>query len=171
MKILYTAFFLTIFSWGELFLWKNGLLFPFTAFFLFYVTGALGWKTALGCGLFAGCALDFVSGNELPAALVLMMGSIAFSCFWLYRVRSDSILLHILPGGGIVLFAWIWSLLEYGSGFWKWGAVYPIALLVLDLFLGMIFLPLLILVLDTLNESLGLPLYSNAKLHLRERNG
>lgn len=168
VKVLYTAFFLTISSWGELILWKNGLFFPFMGFFLFYVCGVLGWKTALCWGVLAGCALDLITGNELPGALVNAVFGIAFSCFWFHRVKSDSILLHVLPGGGLVLFAWCWCLFEYGAGFWKWGEIFPIALLVLNLFLGMIFLPLLILALDTLNEKLGLPLYSNAKMHLQE---
>ena len=168
MKILYAAFFLTLFSWGELLLWKNGLHFPLTGFLLFYLAGAFSWKLALAGGILSGCALDFVAGNVLPIILLQGIAGILLSLFWLYKVKSDSVFLHIFPGGVLIVFAWCCALAEYGASFWKWGAVYPVAMLTLSIVPGVLFLPVMILLLDTLNENLGLPLYSNVKLHLRE---
>ena len=95
MKILYSAFFLTLFSWGELLLWKNGLHFPLTGLLLFYIAGAFSWKLALAGGILSGCALDFVAGNVLPIILLQGIAGILLSLFWLYKVKSDSVFLHI----------------------------------------------------------------------------
>ena len=168
IKILYTAFFLILAVLLELLLQSFGLFFPFAAFLIFYTATAFGWKGALFAALFASCGLDLAVGHSHPGTLPGFLLTILLSRFWLYKVESDSIVLHFIPGAFIPLFMWSGNIIFHWSHFYELPG--RLALLLGSTVCGMIYLPLLILILDTLNESMGLELYSNAKLDLERED-
>ena len=164
VKFFYIAFFLILSVLLELFLQSFGLSFPFAAFLLFYCATAFGWQAAVIGAVFGCCGLDLAVGHPYPSALPGFLLSILLSRFWLYKVESDSIFLHFIPGCIIPFFLWGGNILFHWSTFYELPS--RLALLLGCSVCGMVFLPFLILVLDTLNEAMGLDLYSNAKLFL-----
>ena len=167
VKFFYICFFLILAVPGELFLQSFGLSFPFAAFFIFYASTAFGWKYALFAAFAASCGLDLATGEAHFYSLAGLFITILLSRFWLYKVESDSIFLHIIPGGLIPFIMRGTSFIFHG-GTSLHEFLYNLAGLLGGIICGMIYLPLVILLLDTLNESMGLALYSNAKLELEK---
>lgn len=164
VKFFYIAFFLLLAILLELLLLSFGLFFPFAAFFIFYAATAFGWKEALAAAFFASCGLDLAVGHQHFYSLIGFIPVILLSRFWLYKIRSESIFLHFIPGGLIPLFMWGGRVIFHWSNFHELPT--RLALLLGSAVSGMIYLPLLILLLDTLNESMGMTLYTNQKLDL-----
>lgn len=164
IKFFYTSFFLILAVLLELLLQSFSLSFPFAAYLIFYTATAFGWKGAVCAALFASCGLDLAVGHTHPTSLPALILTILLSRFWLYKVESDSIFLHFIPGGIIPLFACAGNLIFHWSFFNELPG--RLALLSGSIVCGMIYLPVLIMLLDTLNESMGLELYVNRKLDL-----
>lgn len=167
VKFFYTSFFLILAVIGELLLRSFSLSFPFAAFLVFYTGTAFGCKYALFAAFAASCGLDLAAGEMHFYSLPGLILTLLLSRFWLYKVESDSIFLHIIPGCIIPLFMQAFPLLfRCGGNFHE--LLFRISGLIGSCVCAMIYLPLLILLLDTLNELMGLPLYSNAKLELQK---
>lgn len=164
VKFFYITFFLILAVLLELLLQSFSLSFPFAAFFLFYTATAFGWKGAVFAALFACCGLDLAVGHVHPTSLPGLLLTIFLSRFWLYKVESDSIFLHFVPGGIIPLFMWLDNIIFHWSFLYE--LLSRMALLSGSIVCGMVYLPVLILLLDTLNEAMGLELYVNKKLDL-----
>ena len=164
VKFFYIIFFLVLSVLLELFLQGFGLSFPFTAFFIFYIATSFGWKEALFAAVFASCGLDLAVGHLYFCSMAGFVLTIFLSRFWLYKVRSDSIILHFIPGGIIPLFQWGGNMFFHPARLASFGD--RLLLLPGNIAAGMIYLPLLILLLDTLHEAMGMELYANKKLFL-----
>ena len=169
VKIFYICFFLIPSVLAELLLQSFSLSFPFAAFLVFYTATAFGWKYALFAAFTASCGLDLAAGEPHFYSLAGFVLTILLSRFWLFKVESDSIFLHIIPGCLIPFIMKGTSFIFHGGSNLQ-EFLYDLAGLTGSTVCGMIYLPLLILLLDTLNESIALPLYSNAKLEL-EKDG
>ena len=83
--------------------------------------------------------------------------------FWLNKVESESILLNFLPGLAIPFLVWVPSVLFFAQNRWhvlleQFPGMFPTAVI------SGIWLPVMIFLLDMLNEKLALPLYTDAKM-------
>lgn len=167
-ETLYILFFTTFAVMLELLLRSFGLYLPFAALFLFYASIVFGYRAAGAAALLAACGLDFVSGSPHPWSLPAFALVIALSWFWLNKVESESIFLHALPGALIPFLVWSCRLIFHpASLFRNLSGQLPDA--VLASFLCAVLLPLEIYLFDTMNEKLGLNLYTDAKIRLHNK--
>lgn len=168
IQSVYIVFLTILCVLAELILRGFGLLFPIAAFFVFYVTTAFGPRPAFAAAILAAFGLDFAGGCGAlhPWSFLALSAVIGLSFFWLHQVESESILLHSIPGAAIPLIVWLLSLVflaEYR--FSSFAEQFPGV--ILASFLASILLPVMIFLLDTLNEKLGLDLYTDAKIKLK----
>ena len=164
-ETLYILFFTTFAVMLELLLRSFGLFLPFAALFLFYASIVFSCRTAGAAALLAACGLDFVSGSPHPWSLPAFALVIALSWFWLHKVESESIFLHVIPGALIPLAVWLCRLPFYPASLLS-NITSQLPDVVIASFLCAILLPLEIYLFDTMNEKLGLNLYTDAKIRL-----
>ena len=112
---IYLLFFTTFSVMLELILRSFGLYLPLAALFLFYAAIVFGYRAGAAAALLAACGLDFMSGNPHPYTLPAFGLVIALSWFWLNKVESESIFLHVIPGALIPLPAWFCTLLFFAA--------------------------------------------------------
>ena len=165
---IYLFFFTALAVTLELILRSFGLFLPLAGLLLFYMTVVFGYKTAGGLALLAACGLDFVSGSQHPNSLIAFSAVIGLSCFWLYRIESESIFLHIVPGGLIPLIAWLFALPFYPGSLFS-NLFYQLPGVIIAAFVCAFLLPVEIFLFDTLNEKLGFDLYTNAKIRIKSQ--
>ena len=169
IRFVYVFLFTGVFCVAELLLRNVGLFFPFCALFVFYTTTAFG----TGWGLFAAClggiSLDFTGvGAVHPWSVLIFALVVRLSQDWLSRVNSDSVLVNFLPGFGIPILVWLLSVLFFAQHRLtvlaeQFPSIFPASVF------GAIWLPVMIFLLDLLNERLSLPLFADAKLKKKTR--
>lgn len=167
IRFVYLIFLTVLSVFAELVLRPFGLFFPFAAFFVFYAATAFGPRLAFAAALLAACGLDFAgSGASHPWSFLALSAVIGLSYFWLHHVESESILLHSVPGAAIPFMVWLISLIFLSENFFSaFADQFPVV--ILASFLSTVLLPVMIYGLDTLNEKLGLELYTDAKINLK----
>ena len=167
IRFVYIVFLTVLSVFAELVLRSFGLFFPFAAFFVFYAATAFGPRPAFGAAFLAACGLDFAGGGAAhPWSFLALSAVIALSYLWLHHVESESILLHSVPGAAIPFIVWLFSLIFLSENlFSSFTDQFPG--MILASFLASVLLPAIIYGLDTLNERLGLELYTDAKINLK----
>ena len=165
---IYLVFFTTLAVTVELILRSFGLMLPLAAIFLFYAAIVFGYRAGLLAGLLAACGLDFMSGNPHPYTMIAFGLVIALSWFWLNKVESESILLHAVPGALIPPILWVCMLFFFTDSFFA-NLIQQMPGVVIASFFCAILLPLEIFLFDTMNEKLGIDLYTNAKIRLHNQ--
>ncbi|OQA88904.1 MAG: hypothetical protein BWY31_00089 [Lentisphaerae bacterium ADurb.Bin242] len=168
IRLVYIVFLTVLCVFAELVLRSFGLLFPFAAFFVFYAATAFGPRPAFAAAILAACGLDFAGGcgASHPWSFLALSAVIGLSFFWLHQVESESILLHSVPGAAIPFLVWLISLVFLSEHRFSAFAD-QLPGVILASFLASILLPVMIYALDTLNEKLGLDLYTDAKIKLK----
>ena len=168
-RFVYVFLFTGVFCLLEMILRNFGLYFPFCALFVFYAATAFGSGWGLTAACLGGLSLDFLSSGAAHPWSVLIFGlAVWLSQVWLRRVDSDSALLNFLPGFVIPVLVWLLSVLFFAQHRMtvlteQFPAVFPAS------FFGAVWLPVMIFLLDLLNERLSLPLFANAKLQNKTR--
>ncbi len=153
-----------IFCTAELLLRSFGLIFPFCALFIFYTATAFGTGRGILCACLGALTLDFIgTGASHPWSLLIFAFIAWMASFWLNKVESESILLNFLPGLAIPFLVWVPSVLFFAQNRWhvlleQFPGMFPTAVI------SGIWLPVMIFLLDMLNEKLALPLYTDAKM-------
>ncbi len=165
---IYILFFTTFSVTIELILRSFGLYLPLAALFLFYAAIVFGYRAGAAAALLAACGLDFMSGNPHPYALPAFGLVIALAWFWLNKVESESIFLHVVPGALIPLLAWFCTLLFFPDSLFP-NLFAQLPGVVIASFFCALLLPLEIFLFDTMNEKLGIDLYTNAKIRLHNQ--
>lgn len=164
-ETLYILFFTAFAVMLELILRSFGLFLPLAALFLFYAATVFGCRAAGAAALLAACGLDFVSGSPHLWSLPAFALVIAFSWFWLNRVESESILLHAVPGALIVPLIWLCRLPFFPDRLLL-NVLTQLPDVVTASVVCALLLPLEIYLFDTMNEKLGIDLYTDAKIRL-----
>lgn len=141
-----------------------GLLLPFTAIVLFYATVVFGPRLTFPAAVLTGLILDAFFGYKLPVSALTGCLAAALSLFWLYRVESDSLSLHAIPGVILPLLVYL-PLLFFCSGFA--GLIRRFPDLLLSALLSAFLLPGMILLMDFCTGFLGFDYYMNGKIRLR----
>ena len=109
-----------------------------------------------------------MSGNPHPYTLPAFGLVIALAWFWLNKVESESIFLHVVPGALIPLLAWFCTLLFFPDSLFP-NLFAQLPGVVIASFFCALLLPLEIFLFDTMNEKLGIDLYTNAKIRLHNQ--
>jgi len=166
IKIIYILLFTTAAVFLETALRTFGVILPLAAPFVFYCAVAFGPYYGAVTALLCGCGLDFLSGHTHPVTAVTLGFVVVFAMFWLHKVESESVSLHIVPGALLPLIAWL------PAAFFVSGTSFDQILshasdLVIACILSAFILPVGIVVLDALNKRLEIELYSNAKIRIR----
>ena len=167
-ETLYVIFFTVLAVACELILGSLGLFLPMTAVFLFYAAIVFGWRTGIWIAVIASCGLDLASGALLPRHLPGFIIVIALAWFWLNKVESESISLHLIPGALIAPAVWL-SILPFFPGSLFTNVFSQLPGVVTAAFCCAILLPLEIFIFDTMNEKLGIDLYTNVKMRLKNQ--
>lgn len=168
-RFVYIFLFTGVFCLPEMILRNFGLYFPFCALFVFYAAAAFGTGWGLTAACLGGIALDFLSSGAMHPWSVLIFALVVWlSQVWLHRVDSDSALLNFLPGFALPILVWLLSVLFFAQHRLamlteQFPVVFPAS------FFGALWLPVMIFLLDLLNEKLSLPLFENAKLQTKTR--
>lgn len=145
-------------------LFRNiGLFLPFTAMMIFYFTVLYGWRFGFVLGAVTGCICDMLCGYSFPVSTLSAFFVVALAVYWLYKVESDSLMLHMVPG--IILPFLVYPLSFCFAGWTMFLQLLPA--LILSSLVTTILLPLVILITDTISEHLYLPLYADVKIKMR----
>ena len=152
----------------ELILRSFGLSLPLAALFLFYAAIVFGYRAGAAAAILAACGLDFMAGNPHPYTLPAFGLVIALSWFWLNKVESESIFLHVIPGALIPPLVWL-CILPFFPGALLSNLFAQLPDIVIASFLCGLLLPLEIFLFDTMNEKLGIDLYTNVKIRLHNQ--
>ena len=153
----------------ELLLRNFGLFFPFCAVFVFYTATAFGPSWGFLAACLAALGLDSIGGGTAHPWSILIFSSVVYlAAVWLKRAESDSILMNFLPGLLIPPLVWLFSLLFFSQHFFpvlveQFPGIFPVSAF------SAIFLPLMIFLLDSLNDKLSLPLFTDVKLKQKMR--
>jgi hypothetical protein len=148
-----------------------GIWFPVCAYWTFYLAVASGWRSALLVAVLCGLFVDTLFRRAIPVSPLLLCACVGLAIFWLHRIESESIILHAVPGMMIPVIC----LVPFGilAAYYA-GDVDPIytwfANLVFAMMCGAVALPLSIFGLDSLANTLELPLYADARQKLADRS-
>ena len=153
----------------ELLLRNFGFFFPCCALFVFYAATAFGFSWGVGASCLGALGRDFAgAGASHPWSVLILIGIAYLAELWLQRVESDSVLVNFLPGLLIPLLVWLYSLIFFTQHFWtvlvkQLPVIFPVSVLCA------VCLPGMILLLDSLNEKLSLPLFADARQKRKSR--
>ena len=161
-RLVYVFLFTGIFCLPELFLRNLGLFFPCCALWIFYLAIAFGpgWGTV--AAVLGAVTLDGMSGAGQIWSLLIFAAVIGCAVFWIRQVESDSALVNLLPGIVIPLLVWCLSVVFFAqhllaTAIEQFPSIFP-AMVFCSLWM-----PLMIVLLDSINTLLSLPLYTNAR--------
>ena len=154
----------------EMLFGSYGIIIPFIAVMIFYLTMIYTLKIGISLAVIAGLILDILYGRMFYITPLTLSVISFFSIFWLRKGVVKSIHLQILPGGA-ASFIFTFPLLAinyflHASGFYLF--FINILILLLAIILGAILLPITIFILDAINTKLKINLYTNSKKRLNE---
>lgn len=164
-RLVYIFLLTGIFAVCEQFLRNLGLFFPFCALFIFYIAVAFGNKWGFAAICLAALALDLPgSGAAHPWSILIFLPVLFLAANWLKRAESDSVLMNFLPGLIIPAVVWFLSAVFFSGHFFhvlvkQLPMIFPVCAF------SALWLPILIFLLDNLNSTLSLPLFTDAKLN------
>ena len=147
-----------------------GVVVPFLAFGLFYISVVYGFKTGFVLSLIAGFILGILMGKStftLPCLLIIVT---IFAAYWVRKGVVKVIHLQVIPGV-VIAFIYAFPLLffnycSYDSGFLLF--LFKIIQLALSIIVAGILMPFFVLVLDVASEKLDIPTYKKAQKKILE---
>ena len=100
---------------AEVFAGSFGLVLPFSAMAVFYISGLYGWRSGILAGVVAGALLDLLYGRTLPLTAFPLASVGGFALLWTVRGSMKSYLMQVLPGvaTGLLISA---EIMLYSSG-------------------------------------------------------
>lgn len=148
-----------------------GLTIPFLACSIFYISVVYGFKIGFIISLLAGILIDSLLGRSyLISPFAFTVVSI-FASYWLRNGVLKLIGLQAIPGGIVALLYFgpllLTNYFVYDSGFFLF--LFKNLYLILSIAFGMLLMPILIILLDTFSDKLGLSLYVKAQKKLHEK--
>jgi hypothetical protein len=168
LPYIFLLMFISIFC--ELFFGSFGIIIPFAAVIIFYLTMIFNLQTGIILAVTAGFLIDILYGRMLFISPVTLSITAFFSIFWLRKGVVSRIHLQMLPGGTVsFIYAFplvIVNYFLYERGFF----LFFIDMLIVSsaVFFGAVLLPIVILLLDTVNAKLKINLYTDSKKKLNE---
>jgi hypothetical protein len=146
---------------------RMGLIIPFTAVSIFYLSITFGWKRGLWLSIIAGTVIDMLYGRSIIVTPYLMLFTVAASMFWLHKGDPVSILPNLIPGA-TAAFLVSFPLLAVNAYQTK-TYLENLYTLIISVVAGAVLLPLMIALFDYLAYKQGLPLYRKAKAAAMDR--
>ena len=103
---------------AEVFAGSFGLVLPFSAMAVFYISGLYGWRSGILAGVVAGVLLDLLYGRSLPLTAFPLASVGGLALLWTVRGSMKSYLMQVLPGAatGLLISTEI-MLYSTGGGF------------------------------------------------------
>jgi len=89
-----------------------GIIIPFTAFSIFYISITFSLKSGIFFGFIAGTVLDTLYGRTFLISPFLMAAVTILADYWLHQGEPDSTLLHFLPGAAVT-FIYVFPLMLF----------------------------------------------------------
>ena len=146
-----------------------GLLLPFTALSVFYLSVTHSVKIGILIGIIAGVILDMLYGREMMLSPFSMIIIALLGHYWLFQGEIDSLFMHFLPGAGIA-FVSVVPIVSYNVIFLNTSLSNFINCF-FAIIAGGIMLPFLIAILDHLAGITGLTQYKTAKQRMLDGMG
>ena len=168
LPYIFLLLFISIF-W-ELFFGSYGIIIPFAAIIIFYLSMIYNLKIGIILALIVGFLLDLLYGRTLYISPITLSLISLFSIFWLHKGVVKSIHLQMLPGS-IIAFIYTFPILVVNYFLYEGGfLIFSINILILlsAIILGAVLLPITIFLLDSINTKLKFDLYINSKKRLAE---
>lgn len=83
---------------AEVFVGSFGLVIPFSAMAVFYISGLYGWRSGILAAVVAGVLLDLLYGRVLPLTAISLACVSGLAFVWTVRGSMKSYLMQVLPG-------------------------------------------------------------------------
>jgi len=93
-----------------------GIIIPFTAFAIFYLSITYSLKSGIFFGFLAGTVLDTLYGRTFLISPFLMAAITLLADYWLHQGEPDSPFLHFLPGTAVT-FLYVFPLMLFNIVF------------------------------------------------------
>ena len=154
----------------ELFFGSYGIVIPFTAIIIFYLTMVYNLKAGIVLAIIVGFVLDILYTRTLFISPITLSLIAFFSFFWLHKGVVKSIHLQVFPGGTIS-FIYAFPLLVLNYFLYETGFLLffiNILNLLFIIIVGIVLLPVTILLLDSINAKLKINQYTDSKKRLAE---
>ncbi len=149
----------------EIFFGAYGLIVPFTAIAIFYLSITYNTKTGIILAIITGGILDISYGRYYCISPIVLSMVSLFALFWLKKGELKNIQLQIIPGASIGFIYALPSLAIkyclYEEGVYHFFV--NILILLLTIILGAILLPIVILIMDSINKKLKIKTYIPSK--------
>lgn len=167
---IFIVIFFSIFS--ELIFGYYGAFVPFTALAVYYISVVYDLKTGIFTAVIAGFVLDILLGRILLISPLVLILVVFFAKFWLYHGILKSLHLQIFPGIVVsIIYAVPLVFINYYlncHGLLLF--LYKILNIITAMGIGCIFLPIVVLLLDSISIKLNLNQYTKAKEQLKEHS-
>ena len=163
LPYIFLLLFLSIFC--ELLFGSYGIIIPFTAIIIFYLTMIYNLKIGIILAVIAGFLLEILYARTFYISPITLSFISIFSVFWLHKGVVKGIHLQMLPGG-IVSFIYTFPILLINYFLYESGLIIfftNILVLLGAIIFGAVLLPITILLLDTINIKLKINLYADSK--------
>lgn len=175
MSVIFIFFVIFLSVFLEILSGSFGLIVPVSAMAVFYITAVYEWKIGMISALISGVAVDLLYGREIIFTPFFLMLAVVISIFWLYKGETKSLLIHFIPGGVCGALVSLPPLLIFSlgpddgaAGFVR--TIHIISQFMFSIVVSALWLPLFLLVVDTLSGWLGLEIYATVKERLAERS-
>ncbi|OGV45546.1 MAG: hypothetical protein A2017_12075 [Lentisphaerae bacterium GWF2_44_16] len=150
---------------AEIFCGSVGLLLPLPALFVFYFSAVENWPLGVLTGAVAGTVIDVLYARDFLYTPFLMALAASAGSFWISRSESKSIALHCLPGALIaaIYCAPLFFSALSASRFSFYSVFHAFSGIVFGIIISALALPLIVICMDLLGETMGFRLYRNAR--------
>ena len=155
--------FLSIFF--QVLIGSAGLMFPATALIIFYLTIITDWQTGTITGAAAGSIVDILCVKTMILSPALLIITALIAILWLNKGDLKNLSLQIIPAAfisALCIFSDCFVACQtHEHGFYL--LLIKLLLAILSLFLSCIIFPPFIMLMDKINATLNLNLYTKAQ--------
>ena len=148
----------------EFFTSKFGVIVPFTALALYYVTVTQGLPVGIISAVVTGVIIDACFYRTANLSPFIYIGISLLAHSWIKKGQVKSLLLHLIPGGTTALICTVPFIinnnLQFGLSLNSFFS--NITHMITSFTLSGILLPIMIIVFDVVSEMFEFPLYSQA---------
>jgi cell shape-determining protein MreD len=116
LKITFIFIILFLSIYLEVLCGSFGIIIPFTAFSIFYLSITYSLKSGILIGFIAGTILDTLYGRTFLISPFLMAGITLLADYWLYQGEPESPIIHFLPGLAVT-FLYVFPLILFNIVF------------------------------------------------------
>lgn len=164
-EFIYITFLLFLAVLIETLIGSLGIIIPFTALLIFYISITYGWDLAVLCCLVAGLFIDINYGRSFFISPFSLSAIVILAMFWLYRGEAKSLALHVIPGAlaGAFYFLPLILISIYLTNFSAGVFTQELSHLIFCTVVSAVLLPVLVIVLDCVAEIFDFEIYAKAK--------